>query len=91
MSDLEHKLNHYLAQIVAPDQPAMDAAARYQALLAKPPGSLGKLEDIAIRLAGITGTVKNEITKKIAALSGGEIFQIVCSMEVRFRAGRRAI
>jgi len=31
--------------------------------LAKPPGSLGKLEDYSIRLAGITGNVKNEIEK----------------------------
>lgn len=64
MSDMELKLKQYLAQINAPDREAMDAAARYQALLAKPPGSLGKLEDISIRLAGITGKIKNELTKK---------------------------
>ncbi len=32
--------------------------------LAKPLGSLGKLEEIAIKLAGITGKVKNTINKK---------------------------
>ena len=38
-----------------------------QAELAKPPGSLGKLEDAAVRLAGITGKLKNEMAKRGAA------------------------
>ena len=42
---------------------AMEKARQRQAELAKPPGSLGKLEDYSIRLAGITGKVKNEIKK----------------------------
>lgn len=32
--------------------------------LAKPLGSLGKLEDISVKLAGITGKIKNNINKK---------------------------
>lgn len=50
------------------DREAMDRAAKRQAQLAKPPGSLGKLEDISIRLAGITGQVCNELntTRMIA-------------------------
>ena len=35
----------------------MEAARRRQAQLAKPPGSLGQLEEISIRLAGVTGQV----------------------------------
>ncbi len=35
---------------------AADAAAERWSTRAKPPGSLGRLEDVAIRLAGITGT-----------------------------------
>ena len=42
---------------------AMDAARRWQERLAKPPGSLGKLEDAAVRLSGITGKLKNEIRR----------------------------
>lgn len=36
--------------------------------LAKPLKSLGKLEEIAIKLSGITGKVKNNITKKIVII-----------------------
>ena len=49
---------------IAPaDNAAMEKARQRQAELAKPPGSLGKLENYSIRLAGITGNVKNEIEK----------------------------
>jgi nicotinate-nucleotide--dimethylbenzimidazole phosphoribosyltransferase len=41
--------------IPAPDQAAIAAARRRQADLTKPPGSLGRLEDLAVRLAGIQG------------------------------------
>ena len=43
------------------DEEAMDAARRRQAQLAKPPGSLGRLEELSIQLAGITGNVHNRI------------------------------
>ena len=46
------------------DQAAMTAARERQAQLAKPPGSLGRLEDLSVQLAGITGKVHNKIEKK---------------------------
>ena len=46
------------------DEAAMIAARARQAQLAKPPGSLGRLEDLSIQLAGITGKVHNKIEKK---------------------------
>ena len=46
------------------DESAMAAARRRQAMLAKPPGSLGRLEELSIQLAGITGQVHNRIEKK---------------------------
>ena len=46
------------------DEAAMAAARARQAQLAKPPGSLGRLEELSIQLAGITGSVHNRIEKK---------------------------
>ena len=54
-----------LVRAVAPlDRSAMTAAEEYQARLAKPPGSLGRLEEISIQLAGITGRVHHALNKK---------------------------
>ena len=54
-----------LVRAVAPlDRGAMTAAEEYQARLAKPPGSLGRLEEISVQLAGITGRVHNALNKK---------------------------
>ena len=54
-----------LVRVVAPlDRGTMTAAETYQARLAKPPGSLGRLEEISIQLAGITGRVHNALNKK---------------------------
>lgn len=61
MTDLE--LKDLLNKIEPADLKAIDACTKRQAKLAKPPGSLGKLEDISIKLAGITGEVKNQIKK----------------------------
>ena len=59
------------------DEEAMTAARRRQAQLAKPPGSLGRLEELSVQLAGITGKVQNQIEKKhllvFAADNGVEI------------------
>ena len=46
------------------DESAMAEARERQAQLAKPPGSLGRLEDLSVQLAGITGKVHNKIEKK---------------------------
>ena len=54
-----------LVRAVAPlDRGTMTAAEVYQARLAKPPGSLGRLEELSIQLAGITGHVHNALNKK---------------------------
>ena len=58
------RLNKIISEIKPLDRETMDKCAKRQAQLAKPPGSLGKLEDISIQLAGITGSVKNTIEKR---------------------------
>ena len=61
---MERALREMLERIGRPNEAAMDAARRRQARLAKPPGSLGRLEELSVQLAGITGRVDNRIEKK---------------------------
>lgn len=55
-------------EIEPADAAAMKKASERQAKLAKPPGSLGMLEELAIKMAGITGQVKNTIEKTCVAV-----------------------
>ena len=57
-----------LDQIQPADHEAMKKAAARQETLAKPPGSLGILEEISIIIAGITGQVQNTIRKTCVAV-----------------------
>ena len=52
---MEEKLNKLLSAVSPLDDAAMEKARERQAQLAKPPGSLGRLEDLSVQLAGITG------------------------------------
>lgn len=54
------------------DKKAITLAEERQNNLYKPLGSLGTLEDISIRLAGITGSVNNRVDKKILFLFGAD-------------------
>lgn len=64
----QQELQEKIDSIEPLDEKAMEAARQRQADLAKPPGSLGKLEDISVQMAGITGQVKNKITKHCVAV-----------------------
>ena len=58
---------------IAPlDETAMEQARKRQDQLAKPPGSLGRLEELSIQLAGITGRVHNKIEKKHLLVFAGD-------------------
>ena len=57
------QLQEILMKISPLDEAAMAAARERQAQLAKPPGSLGRLEDLSVQLAGISGKVHNSIEK----------------------------
>ncbi len=56
---MELELKALLEKITPPDEAAMSAAKIRQDQLAKPPESLGRLEDLSIQLSGITGKVHN--------------------------------
>jgi nicotinate-nucleotide--dimethylbenzimidazole phosphoribosyltransferase len=57
-------LNEVITTVRPLDEAAMAAARERQAQLAKPPGSLGRLEELSLQLAGITGKIHNKIEKK---------------------------
>ena len=61
---MQKELDTLVREVLPLDRSAMTAAEEYQARLAKPPGSLGRLEEISIQLAGITGHVHNALNKK---------------------------
>ncbi len=76
------ELEKIIADIEIPCRAAMEEARRHQARLAKPPGSLGRLEDISVQLAGITGKVHNYPQKKhllVFAADNGVIAEGVSS------------
>ena len=61
---MQKEVDALVREVLQLDCGAMTAAEEYQARLAKPPGSLGRLEEISIQLAGITGRVHNALNKK---------------------------
>lgn len=61
---MQKELDALVREVLPLDRSAMTAAEAYQAQLAKPPGSLGRLEELSIQLAGITGRVHNALNKK---------------------------
>ena len=61
---MQKELDALVREVLPLDRGAMTAAEEYQARLAKPPGSLGRLEELSIQLAGITGRVHNALNKK---------------------------
>lgn len=60
-----------LANLTRPDAAAARAAADRQAVLTKPPGSLGRLEEIAIFFAGWQGHERPELRKGRALIFAG--------------------
>ena len=60
----EKRLKDIINGVSGPDEAAMEAAKELQSRLAKPPGSLGMLEELSIKLAGMTGIVKNDLNER---------------------------
>ena len=61
-----------LAAIIPLDQSAMDAARARQDTLTKPQGSLGRLEELSITLAGIFRDPIPQINRKAVILAAGD-------------------
>ena len=65
-------LNSIISNIKDVDKEALKKADERMTSLVKPLKSLGKLEDMAIKLAGITGKVKNNIDKKVVIIMSSD-------------------
>ncbi len=65
-------IDQTLAAIAPLDQVAMNAARDRQDNLTKPPGSLGRLEEISISLAGIFGEAIPQIRRKSVIVAAGD-------------------
>ncbi|WP_435921971.1 nicotinate-nucleotide--dimethylbenzimidazole phosphoribosyltransferase [Paenibacillus sp. DYY-L-2] len=61
---MSRALSEIIRSIQAPDAAVSAAAAAHLDQLTKPPGSLGKLEALAIKLAGMTGKVQPSFSNR---------------------------
>ncbi len=60
-------------QAIAPlDEDAMTAARARQQRLTKPAGSLGRLEELSVKLAGITGQAQPSVARKAIIIMAGD-------------------
>lgn len=66
------ELQKIIENIKGADEEALQKAIERQHNLLKPKGSLGALEDISIKMAGITGKINNEADKRILFLFGAD-------------------
>jgi nicotinate-nucleotide--dimethylbenzimidazole phosphoribosyltransferase len=81
------------------DTAAMDAARARQGQLVKPPGSLGRLEELAIWLAGATGAERPEVKARVVVaaadhgVSGVSAYprEVTAQMLATFLAGGGAV
>lgn len=65
-------LQKIIENIKGADENALNMAEVRQNNLLKPKGSLGMLEDISIKLAGITGKINNKADKRLLILFGAD-------------------
>ena len=61
-----------ITEISGADKAAMDKAREHCDKLIKPFGALGRLEEIAVRLAGITGRVKNQFDRRVVVVMAAD-------------------
>lgn len=84
---MEQQLSTLLGAVRPRDEKAYQAARARLDALCKPPGSLGRLEDLAAQLAGITGHVTNTLPRKavvITAADNGVVEEGVASADPAF-------
>lgn len=65
---LEDRVRELAGEIESADASAMDAARERHLTLTKPPGSLGRLEDLGVRLAGMAGEIPPPLVESPAVV-----------------------
>ncbi|MDR1109562.1 MAG: nicotinate-nucleotide--dimethylbenzimidazole phosphoribosyltransferase [Deltaproteobacteria bacterium] len=70
--DPEERLRQHLTQITAPNQAIKAIATQRELDLAKPRGSLGRLEDLAIQLASVQNTMTPRHQNKLIVVCAGD-------------------
>jgi nicotinate-nucleotide--dimethylbenzimidazole phosphoribosyltransferase len=63
---------HLPCRIPAIDAAAQEAARARHALLTKPPGSLGRLEELGVQLAGIFANPRPSVARKVVFVMAGD-------------------
>ncbi len=65
-------LEQTMAAVGPLDAAAMQAARERQSQLTKPPGSLGRLEQLSVQVAGIQGTARPDVSRKALFVMAGD-------------------
>ncbi len=72
MTDGQLTISEAIERISPPDQDAKGRALARQESLTKPPGSLGRLEELSVQLAGIFGTETPTIRDRVVVVAAGD-------------------
>lgn len=97
-----YRIEEMTAGIHPLNEEAMEQARLHLDQLTKPPGSLGRLEEVAVQLAGITGRIAPDLgTKTVVVMAadhgvcaeGVSAFpsEVTCQMALNFLAGGAAV
>lgn len=95
-------LQETIARIAPLDEAAMSAMRQRLDQLTKPPGSLGRLEELAVQLAGIAGSLTPSVKRRVIVVAAGDHGvvdegvsayprEVTRQMLALFAAGRAAI
>ncbi|KAA3658002.1 MAG: nicotinate-nucleotide--dimethylbenzimidazole phosphoribosyltransferase [Chloroflexi bacterium] len=69
---MSNQLQSLISRVKPLDQEAMETARNRQNILTKPAGSMGRLEDFSIQIAGITGNPMPKIEHKVVTVMAGD-------------------
>src|SRR5690349_3575073 len=72
VSSLPPEIAEVVERIEPLDRAAMEAARARQDRLTKPPGSLGRLERLAVQIAGITGRPRPRLEQKVVVIMAAD-------------------